>query len=51
MIGVQVKLFVFAMRLSYSGRAAHVAYANQAQEPFLAGITPRSNASAGSRQR
>ncbi|RNL59206.1 IS21 family transposase [Arthrobacter oryzae] len=35
--GVQVKLFMFVMRLSYSGRAAHVAYANQAQESFLDG--------------
>ncbi len=35
--GAQVKLFMFVMRLSYSGRAAHVAYANQAQESFLDG--------------
>jgi transposase len=35
--GVYVKLWMFAMRLSHSGRAVHVAYANQAQESFLDG--------------
>ncbi len=35
--GVGVKLHMFVMRLSFSGRAVHVAYANQAQESFLDG--------------
>jgi transposase len=35
--GVDVKLHMFVMRLSYSGQAVHVAYANQAQESFLDG--------------
>jgi transposase len=35
--GELVKLFMFVMRLSHSGRAVHVAYANQAQESFLDG--------------
>lgn len=35
--GVRVKLWMFAMRLSHSGRAVHIAYANQAQESFLDG--------------
>lgn len=35
--GVMVKLFMFVLRLSFSGRAVHVAYANQAQESFLDG--------------
>jgi transposase len=35
--GVYVKLWMFALRLSHSGRAVHVAYANQAQESFLDG--------------
>lgn len=35
--GVTVKLFMFVLRLSHSGRAIHVAYANQAQESFLDG--------------
>ncbi|WP_141990287.1 IS21 family transposase [Rhodoglobus vestalii] len=35
--GSMVKLFMFVLRLSYSGRAVHVAYANQAQESFLDG--------------
>ena len=35
--GIVVKLFMFVLRLSYSGRAVHVAYANQAQESFLDG--------------
>ncbi|GAA1366476.1 IS21 family transposase [Arthrobacter rhombi] len=35
--GVLMKLFMFVMRLSHSGRAIHVAYANQAQESFLDG--------------
>jgi len=33
--GVYLKLWMFALRLSHSGRAVHVAYANQAQESFL----------------
>lgn len=35
--GVALKLWMFVMRLSFSGRAVHVAYANQAQESFLDG--------------
>ena len=35
--GVLVKLWMFVMRLSHSGRAFHVAFANQAQEAFLEG--------------
>ena len=35
--GVVVKLFMFVLRLSHSGKAVHVAYANQAQESFLDG--------------
>jgi transposase/acyl-coenzyme A thioesterase PaaI-like protein len=35
--GTLVKLWMFCMRLSASGRAFHVAFANQAQEAFLEG--------------
>jgi len=35
--GVLVKLWMFCMRLSASGRAFHVAFAHQAQEAFLEG--------------
>jgi transposase len=35
--GVMTKLWMFVLRLSHSGRAVHVAYANQAQESFLDG--------------
>src|SRR5215472_3841644 len=35
--GVLVKLWMFVMRLSCSGRAFHVAFATQAQEAFLEG--------------
>jgi transposase len=35
--GQVMKLFMFCMRLSYSGKAFHVAYANQTQESFLDG--------------
>lgn len=35
--GVVVKLFMFVMRLSHSGKAVHIAYANQSQESFLDG--------------
>ena len=35
--GIMVKLFMFVLRLSNSGRAIHVAYANQAQESFFDG--------------
>jgi len=35
--GVLVKLWLFALRLSCSGRAFHVAFATQAQEAFLEG--------------
>lgn len=35
--GVAVKLWMFVLRLSHSGKAIHIAYANQAQESFLDG--------------
>lgn len=35
--GVVMRLWMFVMRLSFSGRAVHIAYANQAQESFLDG--------------
>jgi transposase len=35
--GVWIKLWMFVMRLSHSGRAFHVAFATQAQEAFLQG--------------
>ncbi|HET6920259.1 MAG TPA: IS21 family transposase [Jiangellaceae bacterium] len=35
--GVVMRLFMFCLRLSHSGKAVHVAYANQAQESFLDG--------------
>src|SRR5690349_3907835 len=35
--GVLLKLWMFVMRLSCSGRAFHVAFATQAQEAFLEG--------------
>src|SRR5665647_2022784 len=35
--GVLVKLWMFVMRLSHSGRAFHVAFGTQAQEAFLEG--------------
>jgi transposase len=35
--GVMLKLWLFALRLSCSGRAFHVAFATQAQEAFLEG--------------
>jgi transposase len=35
--GVLVELWMFCMRLSYSGRGFHVVFANQAQEAFLEG--------------
>lgn len=35
--GVQMKLWMFILRLSHSGKAVHIAYANQAQESFLDG--------------
>src|SRR5665811_25374 len=35
--GVTMKLWMFVLRLSHSGKAVHVAYANQAQESFLDG--------------
>src|SRR5690625_4134793 len=35
--GVVMTLWMFVMRLSYSGKAVHIAYANQAQESFLDG--------------
>lgn len=35
--GIPTKLWMFVMRLSFSGRAVRVAYANQVQESFLDG--------------
>ncbi|GAA4816466.1 IS21 family transposase [Tomitella cavernea] len=35
--GTAMRLHMFCMRLSHSGKAVHVAYANQAQESFLDG--------------
>lgn len=35
--GVMLRLWMFVMRLSHSGKAVHIAYANQAQESFLDG--------------
>jgi transposase len=35
--GAMVELWMFCMRLSYSGRGFHVAFANQATEAFLEG--------------
>jgi transposase len=35
--GVMTKLWMFVLRMSHSGRAVHVAYANQASESFLDG--------------
>jgi len=35
--GVDVKCWMFVMRLSHSGRAFHMAFGNQAQESFLEG--------------
>jgi transposase len=35
--GQMLKLWMFVLRLSHSGRAVHVAYGNQAQESFLDG--------------
>jgi hypothetical protein len=40
--GVAVTLWMFVLRLSHSGKAVHVAYANQAQESFLADTCGRS---------
>ncbi len=35
--GVVTRLWMFVLRLSHSGKAVHIAYANQAQESFLDG--------------
>lgn len=35
--GGMVRLWMFILRLSHSGKAVHIAYANQAQESFLDG--------------
>lgn len=35
--GVDMKVWMFVMRLSHSGRAFHMAFGNQAQESFLEG--------------
>ncbi len=39
--GVVMKLFMFCLRLSHSGKAVHIAYANQSQESFLDGCHVR----------
>jgi hypothetical protein len=44
--GALLKLWMFVMRLSCSGRAFHVAFATQAQEAFLRGTCWRSSTSA-----
>jgi hypothetical protein len=36
-VGTVMKLYMFCMRLSHSGKAFHFAYANQTQESFLDG--------------
>ena len=36
--GTLEKLYLFVLRLSHSGKAVHVGYANQAQESFLDGF-------------
>lgn len=35
--GVVMRLWMFCLRLSHSGKAVHIAYANQSQESFLEG--------------
>lgn len=35
--GVVMRLWMFVLRLSHSGKAVHIAYANQSQESFLDG--------------
>jgi transposase len=35
--GQVIKLYMFCMRLSHSGKAFHIGYANQTQESFLDG--------------
>jgi transposase len=35
--GITMRLWMFVLRLSHSGKAVHIAYANQAQESFLDG--------------
>ena len=35
--GVVMKVWMFCLRLSHSGKAVHIAYANQSQESFLDG--------------
>ncbi len=37
LVGVPTKVFLFTMRLSFSGKALHRAYATQGQEAFLEG--------------
>ncbi len=41
--GVLIKLFMFVLRLSFSGKAVHVAYANQTQESFFDGLITAMN--------
>lgn len=47
--GVKTKCYMFALRLSSSGRAVHRIYPTQAQEAFLEGTLTCSRRSAGSR--
>lgn len=39
--GVKIKVFLFTLRLSYSGKAVHRAFATQGQEAFLEGARAR----------
>ena len=45
--GQMMKLWMFVLRLSHSGRAVHYAYGNQAQESFLDGHVRAFNALGG----
>jgi transposase len=47
--GLVMTLFMFCLRLSHSGKAVHVAYANQSQESFLDGHVRAFTALGGSR--
>ena len=47
--GTWIKLWMFVMRLSHSGRAFHMAFGNQAQESFLEGHVPAFEHFGGSR--
>jgi transposase len=48
--GQVIKLYMFCLRLSHSGKAFHFAYANQTQESFLDGHVRVSKPSAGCRR-